>query len=98
MGEQAPPRRRGPKPNSDRGAPSGYRVNARIRFELQVAAAFVGASTLQQTLDIAVQEFLDRLHQDAPGFTTAVASAERHQQHRAGLRNLPALDDSASSS
>lgn len=59
--------RRGPKPNPNRGTPSGYRIGDRARFEMQMAASFVGTQTLQDTIDAAVQEFLARMHR-VPGF------------------------------
>lgn len=86
-GEARAPRR-GPKPNPDRGAPSGYRVNERTRFELQVAGAFVGSLTLQATIDIAVREFLTRLREEADGYGAALVAAERHQQRRSNVSRL----------
>lgn len=80
--------RRGPKPNPDRGSNTGYRLNTRARFELQIAGAFVGTETLQATLDVAVNEFLARLHREAEGFEAAIAAAERHQQRRSGVQRL----------
>jgi hypothetical protein len=57
---EAAPRRRGPVPNPDRGSPCGYRINDRTQYELQAAALFVGTEGLQDTIDLAVREFLDR--------------------------------------
>ncbi len=92
MAAEARGGRRGPKPNPDRGDPIGYRVTARTRFELQVAAAFVGTASHQETVALAVQEFLDRLRIEAVGYTEALAKAEAHQQSRAGVRPLDASD------
>lgn len=88
MATEARSSRRGPKPNPDRGDPSGYRINGRTRFELQVAGAFVGATTLQATIDIAVQEFLDRLRRDAEGYAAALGAAERYQQRRSAIPHI----------
>ena len=60
---------RGPKPNPNRGTPSGFRIGDRERFELQLAAAFVGTRNLQDTLDLAVREFLMGMHWSAVGQT-----------------------------
>lgn len=76
--------RRGPKPNPNRGSPSGYRLTDRTRFELQVAAAFVGTTSLQETIALAVDEFLARMR-DVEGFADALRSAEQYQQKRAGV-------------
>lgn len=84
--------RRGPKPNPDRGDPIGYRITARTRFELQVAAAFVGTTSHQDTIDVAVQEFLNRLREEVDGFATAVAKAEASQRTRAGVTPIPPAD------
>ena len=80
--------KRGPKPNPERGTPSGYRLTARQRFELQIAGAFTGSTTLQSTIDAAVQEYLDRLRSDAEGFQAALDAAERHQQSRSQVPRL----------
>lgn len=80
-------KRRGPAPNPDRGKPSGYRVTARRRFELSMAAIFVGTSSLQDTIDLAVTEFLERMG-DEPGFREALTAAERSQRRRAGVGEL----------
>lgn len=85
MPEEARRTRRGPKPNPDRGTPSGYRVAGRQRFELQVAAPFVGARSLQETIDIAVDEFLTRMDR-VGGYSDAVAAAEASQRARAGVQ------------
>lgn len=79
--------RRGPKPNPNRGSPSGYRVTDRTRFELQVAAAFVGTTSLQDTITLAVTDFLARMR-EIDGFTETLRAAERHQQRRAGVRSV----------
>jgi hypothetical protein len=84
MPEEARRARRGPKPNPSRGTPTGYRIADRTRFELQVAAAFVGARSLQETVDIAVAEFLERQHQVA-GFKDALTAAEANQRARGGI-------------
>lgn len=83
---------RGPVPNPDRGTPSGYRVTGRQRFELTMAQIFLGTRSLQETVDIAVSELLDRLRSE-PGFTDALAAAEASQRRRAGVPALPSRDD-----
>jgi hypothetical protein len=81
MTEEALRRRRGPKPNPDRGTPSGYRLTDRTRFELQAAALFIGTTSLQDTIAVAVDEFLDRLRA-VDGFREALRKAELSQQQR----------------
>lgn len=80
-------RRRGPKPNPDRGTPSGYRLTDRTRFELQTAALFVGTNSLQDTISLAVEEFLDRLRA-VDGFGEALRAAQVSQQRRAGVTDV----------
>lgn len=80
--------RRGPIPNPDRGAPSGYRVNARRKFDLTMAQSFLGTKSLQETVDVAFSELLDRLRCE-PGFVEALAAAEASQRRRAGVPQLP---------
>lgn len=87
MAEEALRRRRGPKPNPDRGSPSGYRLTDRTRFELQMAATFVGTTSLQDTIALAVNEFLDGMRH-VEGFTQALRAAEKTQQSRAGVRTV----------
>lgn len=90
----APTRRNrpGPKPNPEPLRPSGYRVSDRRRFELQVAAPFLGATSLQDTIDVAVTELLERLRQTA-GFAAAVDAAELSVRSRAGVPTLPREQD-----
>jgi hypothetical protein len=87
MAEKALQSRRGPKPNPNRGTPSGYRLTDRTRFELQTAALFVGTESLQDTIALAVSEFLSGMRQ-VEGFAEAMRSAERHQQARAGVPTM----------
>lgn len=87
MADEALRRRRGPKPNPDRGTPSGYRLTDRTRFELQMAATFVGTASLQDTVAVAVEEFLTRMR-TVEGFREAVRAAEASQQKRAGVRRM----------
>jgi hypothetical protein len=65
-------------------SPSGYRVSDRRRFELRMASLFTGHDSLQEVIDLAVAEFLDRLRA-RPGFADALAAAEQEQQRRAGV-------------
>ncbi|MEU0511249.1 hypothetical protein ACWEKJ_30415 [Amycolatopsis thermoflava] len=88
MANEALRGRRGPKPNPDRGTPTGYRVPERIRFELQMAATFIGTTSLQETIAVAVEEFLQRMHR-IDGFRQALEAAERSQQHRRGVTRIP---------
>lgn len=87
MAEEALRRRRGPKPNPDRGTPSGYRITDRTRFELQAAALFVGTNSLQDTIALAVEEFLSR-ERSVDGFPAALRAAQINQQRRAGIPDV----------
>ncbi|MQA11514.1 MAG: hypothetical protein GEU98_23770 [Pseudonocardiaceae bacterium] len=97
MTEEALRRRRGPKPNPNRGTPSGYRLTDRTRFELQLAAAFVGTTSLQDTIALAVDEFLASMRQ-VDGYSEALRAAETSQQRRAGVPALPSSDPDDNSS
>lgn len=92
MPEEARRARRGPKPKPDRGTPSGYRVSDRTRFELQMAALFVGTRTVQDTIDVAVSEFIERLRRN-PGYQAALDAAESSQRVRAAVPTLKPSDD-----
>jgi hypothetical protein len=85
-------RRRGPLPNPQRGTPSGYRLTDRQRFEIGMAAQFLGTQTTQQTINIAVDELLARLRK-VPGFEAALAAAEGHRRARAGIPRIPGGSD-----
>lgn len=78
---------RGPVAGTPRPVPTGYRVTSRRKFELVGAMNFVGATTLQGVIDVAVDEFLDRMR-DTPGYARTLKDAEREQQRRAGVRPL----------
>jgi hypothetical protein len=78
---------RGPIGRKPRLSPTGYRVSDRRRFELRMASVFTGQESLQDVVDLAVTEFLDRLRA-RPGFLDALATAEREQQRRAGIRPI----------
>lgn len=75
---------RGPIGRQPTLSPTGYRVSNRRRFELRMAGMFTGQESLQDIIDLAVTEFLDRLRA-RPGFLDALAAAEREQQRRAGV-------------
>lgn len=92
MAEEARRRRRGPRPNPDRGRPCGFRITERTRFELQAAALFVGKASIQDTIALAVDEFLDRTR-TTPGFTEALRAAEANIQRRSGVSRIPPTDD-----
>jgi hypothetical protein len=77
---------RGPISRQPTLSPTGYRVSDRRRFELHMAGGFRGLYSLQDIIDLAVTEFLDRLRDDAPGFVETLASAEREQRRRAGVQ------------
>jgi hypothetical protein len=47
-----------------------------------MAGLFVGTTSLQDTIDIAVKEFLERM-QSIPRYQEAVRSAEDNQRRRA---------------
>lgn len=79
---------RGPISREPTLSPTGYRVSARRRFELQMAAPFAGQHSLQDTIDLAVTEFLDRLGKDVPEFVDALEAAERAQRRRAGVQSV----------
>lgn len=50
-----------------------------------MAGVFTGQESLQDVIDLAVTEFLDRLR-TSPGFLDALAAAEGELQRRAGVR------------
>ena len=79
---------RGPVGRQPSLSPTGYRVSDRRRFELRMAGMFTGHESLQDIIDLAVTEFLDRLRQQ-PGFQAALTAAELEQQRRAGIRPSP---------
>jgi hypothetical protein len=85
MPDEALRGKRGPKPNPNRGRTCGYRITDRTRFEMQVAAPFVGAVSLQDTIALAVSEFLERTQQ-VDGYPEALQAAEKNQQRRTGIR------------
>ena len=72
---------RGPIGRQPALSPSGYRVSDRQRFELRMAALFTGQESVQDVINLAVTEFLDRLR-SAPGFADSLAAAEHEQQRR----------------
>src|SRR5260370_40775428 len=78
---------RGPIGRQPTLSPSGYRVSDRQRFELRMAALFTGQESLQDVINLAVTEILDRLR-GVPGFLESLTAAEREQQRRAGVRPL----------
>jgi hypothetical protein len=80
---------RGPIGRQPSLSPTGYRVSDRRKFELRMASLFTGHESLQDIIDLAVTEFLDRLR-DQPGFSDALMAAEQEQQRRAGVRPRPA--------
>jgi hypothetical protein len=76
--------RRGPIARHPVRTPTGYRIDDRTRFELQVAAPFAGCdSKLQSILDLAIAEFLDRIRGEK-GFEDALRNAEEAQRRREG--------------
>lgn len=94
MPSQAPRKRPGPTPKPDRGAPIGYRVTARRRFELVVAQGFTGTHNLQGVVDVAVEALLADLR-TRPGFENALKDAEQEQRRRANVAIIgpPTGDD-----
>lgn len=59
-----------------------------------MATLFTGQESLQDVINLAVTEFLDRLR-GVPGFLESVAAAEREQQRRAGVRPMSDTDADA---
>jgi hypothetical protein len=53
-----------------------------------MAGLFIGKESLQDVIDLAVSEFLDRLREDAPRFVEALEAAEHEQQRRAGVQSV----------
>ena len=53
-----------------------------------MAGLFTGHESLQDIIDLAVTEFLDRLREQS-GFQAALTAAELEQQRRAGIRTTP---------
>lgn len=85
---------RGPIGRQPTLSPSGYRVSDRQRFELRMAALFTGQESLQDVINLAVTEFLDRLR-GVPGFLESLTAAEREQQRRAGVRPMTGVNADA---
>jgi hypothetical protein len=52
-----------------------------------MAEGFTGCESLQDVIDLAVTEFLDRLR-TTPGFLQALSAAERERQRRAGVQTV----------
>lgn len=74
----------GPQPAAERRRQSGYRVTERQRFELHMAGPFVGSDSLQDTVDLAVNEFLKGMRR-VSGFVEALDAAEANRRRRAGV-------------
>lgn len=83
---------RGPVRRRPALSPSGYRISERRKFELTAAALFTGAGNLQAVIDLAVDEFLDRVREE-PGFTDTLINAENSQRRRAGIREISDSND-----
>lgn len=79
---------RGPVGRQPILSPTGYRISARRRFELRMSCLFTGQESLQDVIDLAVSEFLDRMR-ERPGYQEALTAAELEQQRRAGIRPSP---------
>jgi hypothetical protein len=71
---------------------TGFRVTARQRFELEAAAPYLGTHSIQETLAIALNEFLDRMR-ETEGFGATLLTAEAHQQRRAGIERVDPRDE-----
>lgn len=78
---------RGPVAASPHPVPTGYRVTPRRKFELLGAMNFVGATALQGVIDIAVDEFLNRMR-GTPGYSDALTASEAEQRRLAGVRTV----------
>lgn len=79
---------RGPISRQPKLSPTGYRVSDRRRFELRMAGQFTGQESLQDIIELAVTEFLDRLRDDAAGFVEALAAAELEQRRRRRVQSV----------
>ena len=79
---------RGPIGRQPTLSPTGYRVSARRRNELLMAGRFTDLGSLQDIIDLAVTEFLERLCNDVDGFVEALNAAEQNVQRRAGIRSV----------
>ena len=79
---------RGPARREPTLSPTGYRVSDRQRFELRMAALFIGEESLQDVIDFAVTGFLGWLRAEFPKFGDAVEDAEHAQQQLAGVQSL----------
>lgn len=53
-----------------------------------MAQHFLGTRSLQETIDLAVRELLERLREE-PGFEEALEAAEASRRRRAGIPELP---------
>jgi hypothetical protein len=67
-------RRRGRPPRAEPAAPSGYRLTAPVRREIDIARGFFNYSSTQQFIDDAVQTFLQSLRQSDTNYAAAVAA------------------------
>jgi hypothetical protein len=70
---------------------TGFRVTARQRFELEAAAPYLGTHSVQETLSVALAEFLERMR-TVEGFSNTLRTAETHQQTRAGVERMDQRD------
>lgn len=87
---------RGPIGRQPKLSPTGYRVSSRRREELLMAGRFVSRASLQDIIDYAVTDFLDRLRDDAPEFDETLKLVEQYQQRKAGVRSVGEADASKS--
>lgn len=85
-------RRPGPKPTGPPKEPSGYRITELRRRELRMAGLFTGKDSLQEVIDAAVDEFLDRV-KARRGFNEALASAEASLHIESGVTQLHTTGD-----
>ena len=63
-------------------------MSERRRWELKAAALYTEGESLQDIIDLAVTEFLDRLRESTPGFAETLRTAELSRQDRAGVRRV----------
>lgn len=83
-----PKRGGGPKDAETSMSPTGYRCTDATRYELIAAGLFSDEVGMQAIIDVAVQEFLDRMRQ-TEGFSDAVkAAAASRARLRGNVRQL----------
>ena len=77
MAAQEDPRGRGRPPRAVAAQPSGYRMTANTRAEVDLIKAFFGFRSTQAVIDAAVTTFLQQQRQAHEGYRTAAEALDR---------------------